>query len=111
MKDTYDEQANTKTGLQKSEQDKKAIEITDIFKRQLESNASKEKIIPKLQRENVTISKGYTKISYIFYQKDEYETYKEQKYVYISQIACYDDNYKVYILEKDRAGWYPSELK
>ena len=111
IKDAYDEQANKKTGLQKSEQDEEAKEITDILKRQLGSNASKEKVIPKLQRENATISKGYAKISYIFYQKDECETYKEQKYVYISQIACYNDDYKVYILEKDRAGQYPLELR
>ena len=111
IKDAYDEQANKKTGLQKSEQDEEAKEITDILKRQLGSNASKEKVIPKLQREDATISRGYAKISYIFYQKDECEGYKEQKHAYINQIACYDNDCKVYILKKDGAGQYPSELK
>ena len=82
-----------------------------MFKKQLGSNASKEKVISKLQRENAIISKGYIKISYIFCQKDECETYKEQKHVYINQTAYYDDDYKVYILEKNRAGQYPSELR
>ena len=67
--------------------------------------------MPKLQREDATISKGYAKISYIFYQNEKYDTYKEQKHVYISQIACYDDDYKVYILEKDGAGQYPLKPK
>ena len=107
----YEEQVNTKTYPQNEEQDKEANEITDILKKQLGSNASEEKVIPKLQREDATISGQYAKISHIFCQNDKYEVYKEQKHVYLSWIACYDDNYKVYILEKDGAGQYPSELK
>ena len=82
-----------------------------MLKRQLGSNASKEKVIPKLQREDVTISKGYAKISYIFYQNEKCEAYKKQKYIYLSQTACYDNDCQVYTLEKDRAGQYPSKLK
>ena len=111
IKNAYDEQANTKTSLQKSEQDEEAKEITDILKRQLGSNASKEKVIPKLQRKDATISKGHAKISYIFYQNEKCEAYKKQKYICLSQTACYDNDYQVHALEKDGAGWYPLKLK
>ena len=111
IKDVYDEQANTKTGLQKSEQDEEAKEITDILKRQLGSNASEEKVIPKLQREDATISKGHARISHMFYQNEKCEAYKEQKYIYLSWTACYDNDCQVYTLEKDGAGWYPLKPK
>ena len=107
----YEEQVNTKTYPQNAEQDKEANEITDMLKKQLGSNASKEKVIPKLQRKDATISGQYAKISHMFYQNEKCGAHREQKHACLSQTACYDNNCKAYILEKEGAGQYLSELK
>ena len=47
----------------------------------------------------------------MFYQNEKCEAYKEQKYIYLSWTACYDNDCQVYALEKDGAGWYPLKPK
>ena len=70
------------------EWDEEAAAITDMLERQLESNASEEKVIPRptLQRINATIGTKHNSLSWT---------------------ACYNDNCKVHESEKEGAGWYP----
>ena len=89
----------------KANRTKKLKKLLIYLKDNQKATPLKRKLYPSY-RERTQLSLNNTQRSAIYSIRT-----KSTKSIYLSQTACYDDNYKVYILEKKGAAQYPSELK
>ncbi len=83
--------------------------ITEMLDKPLGSNASEGEVIPKLQRQDATISDQHARISHMFCFNNECKVHEKRKHASLSWTACYEDHCAIHQSSKADAGWYPRE--